>query len=322
MFFALSGFLITTLLLEERTRYRHISLRFFWARRALRLFPALALLLLATGIWASIDHIHLAHETLVAIPWVGLYVGNWVAAFGHQTLGVLFHTWSLSVEEQFYVLWPLVVILVFRRSKRPLRTLLIVAIVGSALSLLVRFVVHVGPNLARTAGTDYRGDQLLLGCGLAVLFEMLPTVSLERLRRVTDVLFPIAVLFLAIVALGIVIPKDIPGQISVLRYELTLIALSSCVVIAHLVQRPTGSAGRLLSWRPAVYIGRISYGIYLWHIPVFRLLPLYVHTRPSVMLLLKLGITLGVAAASYRFLEQPMLRHKARFRPSRPAAVA
>jgi peptidoglycan/LPS O-acetylase OafA/YrhL len=315
VFFALSGFLITTLLLEERRRHGRISLRYFWARRALRLFPALAIVMTVVAVYSTIEHAPLSHETLVGLPFVALYVGNWAAALWHQSLGLLFHTWSLSVEEQFYVVWPLVLILVLRRARRPLPTLLAVALGGSALALVERSLLHV-TDIARTAGTDYRADQLLYGCAVAVLFEMLAPTGLARLQRLAAVLFPIAVLFLGAVALGLVVKSGGQREIDALRFALTGIGLASAVVIVHLVARPTGSAARLLSIRPATYVGRISYGVYLWHIPVFRIVERHVDASRPVLLLLKLALTFGLAGASYRLVEQPLLRLKARFRPA------
>src|SRR4051794_36677121 len=114
VFFVLSGYLITHLLATEREATGRLSLRRFYARRALRLLPALALLLIASAVWALADGGPTAERTLRGIPFVALYVGNWANAAspigGDYDLGLLGHTWSLSVEEQFYLLWPLALI--------------------------------------------------------------------------------------------------------------------------------------------------------------------------------------------------------------------
>jgi len=315
VFFVLSGFLITTLLLEEHKRTGRIRLGLFWARRALRLFPAIFVLAAAMFVYSLFDHSAITKQTVDGLPWVLLYVGNWAIALGGHTLGLLFHTWSLAVEEQFYLLWPLVIVAIYR-LRRPLPVLLAVALGGSVLSLVDRVLLHVTvANGVRTYGTDYIADQLLIGCALAVLLALLTPEGVLRLRRWLGALFPVAVVFLAAVAVGIVLPADAAERVRRLPWALSLIGLTSAVVIGYLVLHRDSPAARLLSLPPLAYTGRISYGLYLWHIPVFRILNAHGGIPEGLPLLgAKLVLTFGAAALSYRFVETPMLRLKNRFR--------
>ena len=171
LFFVLSGFLITGLLLEEQERNGQIHYPAFYARRALRLFPALVLLLPLVGIAA-----HLSPEidkatgdlTTGGIPWVLLYLANWPRATGTQ-LGLFGHTWSLAIEEQFYLLWPAALFLLVRKRTDYPRAL-VVSLSVAALVAVHRAVEWLqGAGIDRVAnGTDMRADALLIGCATAL----------------------------------------------------------------------------------------------------------------------------------------------------------
>ena len=169
IFFVLSGFLITTLLLEERDRIGRISLRLFYARRALRLFPALLAFCVACLAWAVIfrDNAN-SDNTFVGVPSALFYVSNVVRAFG-QKLGLLGHTWSLSVEEQFYILWPLTLIGLLAIVGR--RVILALSVSGVAAILLFRLIVLDGGGNSALIDKLYfltHADGLLIGCALAL----------------------------------------------------------------------------------------------------------------------------------------------------------
>jgi peptidoglycan/LPS O-acetylase OafA/YrhL len=156
MFFTLSGFLITSLLLEESASTGRVDLAAFYRRRALRLFPALFACIAVTIVLAVLLGTWIASEQMVAAAL--LYFGNW-ALIARAEAGVLGHTWSLSVEEQFYVTWPLVLVL-FGRSRRAVIWL---AGTGALVSVGLRFKLYSGDTLWRVAyGTDTKADALLV----------------------------------------------------------------------------------------------------------------------------------------------------------------
>ena len=273
LFFVLSGYLITRLLLTERASTGGVNLASFYRRRAARLFPALALLLVAVGAILVIEG-----RTAVAVVSVmtsALYVSNLAVANG-IILGPLEHTWSLAIEEQFYLLWPVILIAGIRRP----RVLIAVLVIGIAASGALR----LGPvaDIARFwwvyHHTLTRADALLVGCVLAL-------VPLKPSQLTT-------VVSLVCLAVLVVLPLDQPTFVTLL---LLPAAIASGLVI---VSRP-----RFLGVAPLVAVGRISYGLYLWHFPLAMMLPAWAAFFGSFLL----------AALSYRFVELPIRRVAARW---------
>jgi peptidoglycan/LPS O-acetylase OafA/YrhL len=313
VFFVLSGFLITTLLLAERDAAGRISLRNFYARRALRLLPALFLMVACVSAYTLVV---LAaserHKMLGPVPYVLFYVGNWRRALlGVDALSWFGHTWSLSIEEQFYILWPLALIVAAKWRGR--RAVLAVALAGSGLSLLLRILLWHGPVAADRIynGTDTEADQLLIGCALAIAVNLWP----DAVRRVCRLgLWP----GLAVLAFAVVDIEHLA-----LRYTVgwTLFALSGAMLVGHVATEPGGRVGRLLAWRPLAFTGMISYGLYLWHFPIVLASKGHLH---SVWLLsaFVLVATYATAYASWRVVEQPALRLKSRFAPAAARARA
>ena len=170
VFFVLSGFLISSLLIGEWDKRGHVSLSNFYARRALRLFPALVVAIaVALFVIAIGRSFKLGDATLTGLPFVVFYIGDFARAFGPaKELGLLSTAWSLAVEEQFYLIWPFVFLLVMQRAKRKERVAIVLAAL-SVLDMVYRVVmVRVGEPLARfTFAADTRCDGLLLGCAVA-----------------------------------------------------------------------------------------------------------------------------------------------------------
>jgi peptidoglycan/LPS O-acetylase OafA/YrhL len=242
LFFVLSGYLITRLLIEERGANGGIDLLAFYRRRILRLFPALVAVGLAVSAWYAISGS--AHLIAADVGGAWLYVTNFMIIAGHDQ-GVMSHAWTLSIEEHFYLLWPAFLILVLARWP-------IACIVGLLIYIGVVAVVHVlfwSPDTHHLLhkGTPLRLDALLLGCLLAL-----------RPQR-----FGILTLAVAIGGIGLVaVSRDEPGMI---RFALTAAALSSVVLVSWAASRPATP----LAWGPLVGMGKVSYGAYLWHAPLF-----------------------------------------------------
>jgi peptidoglycan/LPS O-acetylase OafA/YrhL len=310
VFFVISGFLITSLLLNERDRMGAVSLRNFWMRRALRLFPALACAIVLALVLSLLSPPSLRQQTLAGLPWVLSYVGNWAGVFGVH-LGLLGHTWSLAVEEQFYLLWPLVCITWIGRKH--LRTIAS-AVVGMLAALdclyLVVAMSHFSDQQAYYR-TDTHCMGLLAGSALALWAgraERAPvmTYSNARCLRIAAVA--------ALVALFAVV-EMYPHSENQFASTMIASSLAAVVLVARLALSPGGVLTTIFSAAPLVWLGRRSYAIYLYSCPLALLFVNTDHFHGFKLLFAELGCiatTIVLAALSYRWVEAPFLRRKDR----------
>ena len=312
IFFVLSGFLITTLLLRERARTGSVDLKRFYVRRALRLLPALIVLLTVALAFPRVflqrlEDGHSPRLWLAALSAIS-YASNWVRAFELHEMGYLEHTWSLGMEEQFYTLWPpLLLLLLSRRIRGPWIVAIIAA--GIALSAGLRALLWHGPDsfLRVYYGLDTRMDSLLVGCLLAYLLarNMVPrTPGWAAGIRIGAVL--------AGGVLAILIHQAGYTSASTYHGGLLLAALAIGVVLLHLVHSPSRAAVIILGFPVLVWVGRISYGVYLWHTPVLtglqeaRLVRLGIPAPMRAVFVV--AVTFAVAAISFYVIERPILR--------------
>ncbi len=327
LFFVLSGYLITSLLLAERRETGGIALSAFWVRRARRLFPALLSLMPAIAIYgryfAKPDELRpLRMQALSALA----YVANWQAILAHKSYWQLFsapspleHTWSLSIEEQFYVLWPLLVAVLLRRFGS--RALLGVSLALSALSMGSMCWLFDAENTTRVyLGTDTRMAGILLGAALATVLS--PNYDFgARAARALDGLGA-----LALCGLGVAWWKLSGTNPWLYHGGFWLTELGALLLIACAVAREKSLVARLLGWLPFRLLGTISYGVYLWHWPVnVALSAARVHMHGFSLHALHFAVTFAIAIFSYWVLERPIRRHGVPFnRPLFvvPAAVA
>jgi peptidoglycan/LPS O-acetylase OafA/YrhL len=316
LFFVLSGFLITSLLLVEPERTGGLSLSRFWARRARRLLPALAGVLLAVAAyaWLFASPEELARIRGDSLATLG-YVANWRYVFADQSYWDLFlapsplqHTWSVAIEEQFYVLWPLVVLglLRWRGRQRLAASVLAVAAGLAVVSEVLLAVLGDGDHDRAYFGTDTRAASILLGAGLAAVLSLRGPARTRRSRQALELAAVAGVGVLALAWL------HLNGQSDTLyRGGLLLCALAGVAVIAAAAHPDAGPVARVLSFPPLRALGLISYGVYLWHWPVFVTMT---EDRTGFggwpLLVAKIALTLVIATASYRWLEQP-IRHGA-----------
>jgi peptidoglycan/LPS O-acetylase OafA/YrhL len=327
LFFVLSGFLITSLLLAEHRDTGRIALSSFWVRRARRLFPALLSLMPAVAVYSWFfagpgELPGLRADALATLA----YVANWRAVFSHKSYWELFatpslleHTWSLAIEEQFYVVWPLVVVLVLRR--RTSRSILALALGLTALSMAAMLALFDPAQVSRVyLGTDTRAAGILAGAALATVLS--PSTTFQaRTVRLFDVLGTASLL-----GLGVAWWK-LSGESPFLYrggFWLTEIAVLVLVVCAVMGRRSL--VARALSFRPLTLVGTISYGVYLWHWPVNVFFTTErVHLSGLWLHVLQFATTFAIAIVSYHLLEQPIRRGGVPFgRPVYmvPAAVA
>ena len=325
LFFVLSGFLITTLLLEEWVDSGRINLAAFWGRRARRLLPALFLVVAALGLYlvlnglfggpganGLLDLSDLRGDAISTL----LYVNNWHCIYAHQSYFAQFstpsplqHTWSLAIEEQFYLVWPLLLLLLLHFARRAWRQtgMLLTVTLGVASSVLMAILFHPGSDPSRVYyGTDTRLFDLMAGATRGLPRRVATAAqgsgapgSARRgpagRRRPRGVL--------GHRRHGRRTAEELHVRGGLPRSAPRLAAL--VVADARLVE--PGWFSRALAWRPLHFIGTISYGIYLWHWPVI----VYLNGARTGLSawpldLLRIAVTLALSAASYYLVERPV----------------
>jgi len=313
-FFVLSGYLITSLLLVEWRARGAIGLSAFWARRARRLLPALFLMLIGIAgyavVFAAPEEIgKLRGDALATLG----YVANWRPLFSGQSYfdqfsvpSPLRHTWSLAIEEQWYAVWPLLLLVLMRLRRSSLGSLLAVSLLmlaGSA--FLMGWLYDPGADPSRVYyGTDTRAQSLLMGAALAMLLLQRGPLRSRPARNTLQ----IAALACA-VGLGWVWATASGDSVFLYRGGFLLLAAAVAVVIAASVQPKAGPIGRLLSLAPLRGLGLISYGVYLWHWPVYLVLtPDRTGWDGYGLFAARVLVTLAIAVASYRVIEMPVRR--------------
>jgi peptidoglycan/LPS O-acetylase OafA/YrhL len=335
VFFVLSGFLITSLLLDEHRNTGRIGLTGFWIRRARRLLPALLVMVLAVvaarELFSPESTTTLRDDAVASFFWVS----NW--AFVAQRADYfsqgappspLQHTWSLGVEEQYYLLWPLLLIAVAALFWARMRlAVFVVSTVGVIASATAAIVLTTDSTLNRIYfGTDSRAQALLVGAAAAALFVRDWSVlndggSLIRTRWGHIVARILPFVGLAVLAAA---AHYATGSVSDFRSGLLIVvAIAAVLVVAPVALEQEGPVSRALSWWPLVGLGTISYGVYLWHWPVFLVLngertgwsgwPLFA---------LRCAVTVALAAVSWWLVEQPVRRWRPVFVPMLPLAGA
>ncbi len=362
VFFVLSGYLITGLLVTEVTASGRLDLRRFWGRRARRLLPALCLLLVVLVVVAAADP-HLVSPSALRVDGLAtlFYVQNWHLALQSHRAQVaqifapspLLQTWSLAVEEQFYLIWPLVVLAVvavvgrhsIRRLSRALGIVIAIGVVASASAMAAMSLAGWAP-LPIYYDSGARAFELLLGGGLALLLPPGtpaigrrtgdPTASGQARPWARTVPPPTAGSRIVGHARGRAGPAArwvagtvaaaalaglcwfavaVPGVDPTWLYRggLVAAAAAAAVVIGALAVAPTTPIGRLLATPPLVALGRISYGVYLWHWPVLVLeTTATTGLRGPVLPLVQAATTLAVSGASWVIVERPLRRVPAR----------
>ncbi len=342
-FYVLSGFLITGILVGERERTGRIRLGSFWLGRARRLLPALLLVVVAVVLMVRFAMPPGYFGDMRASALSALfYVSNWwqIAASSNYFVATapaspLTHTWSLAIEEQFYLIWPFVVLLALRLGRgtvRGIRILLAIS-VGGAIASAIEMAVLYRPFGSTTRvyfGTDTHAQSVLVGAAVACVLMLVqrrrgatgmdPMANSQRWRMVAT-----AVGVCGLVGI-LALSQRVAGT-SAFAYRGGFLIAGGCTaaLIIAVVVAPESPLARILSVRPVVALGTISYGVYLWHFPVAVFLDA---NRTDLggwaLLALRVGVTLAVATVSWFVLERPVLTGAAwrRLRAALPAVAA
>ncbi len=302
MFFVLSGFLITSLLLREQAETGVISCRTFYRRRVLRLFPALAVLLVAHWCYsASVQQPpELERATLLS---VALYYANWKIAAGQDFVLGLKHLWSLSVEEQFYVIWPIViaVILPLRRSLSFVVGSVAIAVICVAVQRALLWQSGL-PWYRIYVRTDAHAEGLLLGALLAHLW----------VRGKTPARFTRSAAWAASAFLAYCLFFVPPQQASLYLGVFTVIALCWAIIILAMVETDW-SLNPLLRSRVLRIVGRVSYACYLWHLPVYVAVARHTPKWPPLgRIAVAIAMTTLATILSWTLVERRFLAWKGR----------
>ena len=316
VFFTLSGYLITDLLLGYWTRHGHFGLGQFWLRRARRLLPALFVMLAVVSVWVAVfDAAHLVAVRRQVFS-AALYFANWSTIATHGSYFSRFaaplpldHLWSLSIEEQFYLVWPWLLVLAVRvvPSRRGLAFLTLAGAVASA--LVMSRLYHPGYDPTRVyEGTDTRAFGLLVGAALAMVW---PTRMSRRAAR-RSLRSPLSRDLIGVAGLvGVLVLVWRTSAVSAFLYPTGFILLSvATAAMVAAVVNPSSVLGPILGCRPLRWIGVRSYGIYLWQWPIIVLWGPQ-HTGVDwPRAALQVAATLVIASLSWRYVEEP-IRHGA-----------
>jgi peptidoglycan/LPS O-acetylase OafA/YrhL len=320
LFFTLSGFLITSILLRTHARTQSIGLQAFWGRRYRRLLPAAYLTLAGVVLFgATVATRQQLSDLPGAMLAAVLQVTNWFFIFAGQSYVNLFaapspvqHFWSLAIEEQFYVVMPIVMIVLLRRVRSLGVIAAVLAVAALASTLWMAALYQYGASLDRLYyGTDTRAAELLVGCALAAFLQWKPlrpaTATTRRVWGLAGVL--------ALLAVGWAWSHVVFADTRLWNGGFLAFSLLGAVLIVTVLHH-AGPVAWLFAGKPLAAVGRVSYGLYLFHWPIFLwLTESRTHLSVWPLLALRVAVTTAIAIGSYYLLEMPVRNRSLRITP-------
>lgn len=310
-FFLMSSYLITSLLVKDRDTLGKVDFRRFYARRIRRLLPALVVMLLVYTI-AVLSLGRPWEPERRAILATLFYFMNWARAFEWPMSPYLGHAWSLSIEEQFYALWPLLFTLLIPWRHRPGRlALLLVAVAALSAFWRWRLATHDAGLARMYNGTDVRLDALCLGAALAFARKGCAWMSSPRVVAVLKPALPLLALVLFVWGFS---ASYYDRQWYLWQSQVCIVL--STLLVAGLVLCPRSALHPLLEAPPTVYLGQICYGLYIWHHPIFLVMEDHLKIDLATRVLVGVPLTFVAASLSYRFIELPFMRRQVRRAPA------
>jgi peptidoglycan/LPS O-acetylase OafA/YrhL len=324
VFFVLSGYLITSLLVSEWEQTHKIDLKQFWIRRAKRLLPAMFLLLITLNIVTPLLRPelipNLRQDTIAAT----FYYSNWHYIFqelsyfeAFEKPSLLTHFWSLAIEEQFYIFWAVIILFFLKivKSRKAIFTFILIASIVSAVWMTILHDPNLDPSRVYY-GTDTRIFSLLIGASLAIIAPKTPVTKRKKwsfeITATTGLAFFLFMVFYT-------------NQYDSFVYEggMAFLSLATAGLVLSLASSPTLIINKILEWKLLKWIGTRSYGIYLWHYPVNLFMNSNVNTGGMnvFMVVLELTLTFLIAAISYTFVEKPIRQGAFQFKMKNSFAI-
>lgn len=311
LFFVLSGFLITSLIINEYDSSSSLNLKNFYMRRLLRLGPALFLLLLVFSllsiIFLSTDK---ARSNLVDTIISLFYLSNWARAFSIHPPDYLGHTWSLSIEEQFYILWPIALLTMLRTFKNRWAIAILAFVLAGSSWLLRIYLIHYGASYERLYnGLDTRADALMIGSLLGIILSsnLLSDRTKNILSKWLEFFSYFAVLALITITVNLVWTNP-----QLYYWVFFIVEILTATLIFNLIINKNSVLHKVLSMKWIVWVGSISYGLYLWHYPIYKTMQNLQYSPIEVLVYGSLA-TFMVSAGSFYILEKPILKWKNRY---------
>ncbi|MCY7781608.1 acyltransferase family protein [Bacillus sp. S20C3] len=313
LFFVLSGYLITSILLPAHGNDISLDFRDFWVRRIRRLLPAAYLMIFSAVIWIVLFDRELLHTVRGDAISSLFYMSNWWFIFHKLSYfdsfgspSPLKNLWSLAIEEQFYIVWPIFLVVGMYIFKSRAKLAAAVSLLALCSAVMMSILYEPGGDPSRVYyGTDTRSFELLIGCALALVWPMKRLSSNRLPSKLKHTLH--ATEFLAFCILVLCVYFTDEYEPFLYRGGMLLISMVAAILIAC-VCHPSSFLGNLLSWKPLRWLGTRSYGIYLWHYPVIVLsTPVQEIGNPVLWhIVLKVIVTFILAELSYHFIEKPV----------------
>lgn len=302
LFFVISGFLITSILWRSIRKKGRVSLARFWKRRLMRLYPALLLVVASCTLVACVlveDPVPSLKDALAAL----LYYLNWTKLYGPAYPTLFGQTWSLGIEEQFYLLWPLIFLAALKLRLTVPQTVAVLVSLALACMAWRYYLIAQGVPWSRLYyALDTRMDAFAIGGILAVIYPSLRDWSRGAVAH--------ALLTLGALTLGVLLYVGTPREIAYFYWQQSAAVVLSAVMVILLVSPRSGFVQRAFSWKLSVFLGQRCYSIYLWHWPIIWLLMVNTDFRGGSLLLIVLPFVLLLSSLTYSWVELPFMSRR------------